>query len=670
MRDMSDDLSDKALKAVVQAGAQPTHDIAETIADHIAKNGAAPIRNSALTRFWQAIDRRPPLGCGAVGLEWLREHGVISHRDEVRMSQCSIDIDFARQAAWTPDCEENKDEEALWSSLSPLTREEYVAEEERVLARGRAVFHRYGPNMELGLLLVGLGGGFASGRITDVLRSTGYLMDAAKRRNGETGPTSASLGSDADKDMYLARLAAYVEQATAELAEKGLGDTPATGHSEKPKGEQQVPSQASADRTYRRLLETASFLLAVTEGPKALTPPSLNHQGEYTAQASTGGELLQQAGTGWLACIRVRFLHTGVRSRLLSSKMGSYPLGSGVPINQEDLLATLLAFSAAPLMALQMMGLSPSAQEMVDYVALWRHIGFYMGVEPRMLRRCFHSPRSAQYAFACISSHHFLPLAGRMDSSTPPPPSISSAFGPQMVAGSQSAMNANLTEKGITARPAPGAQTATLVGQPAILHFDHGPALPLLWSVSLRPPGNMAFSTLCSVMRFLLGDALSNATEVPGTTTRQYIGMRLRLLFLAYPPLFARYYPRKQWGEDLSANWAIIVRRLVLMGSKGRVATFRSRVSHASSTGKAHDDNDASVVALDPAEGRHVLRAYRRLMSEMLIATLALLVCVLLGVAWLLSMAWASFQGGAFVQQCLAHTDRRDHTTWIDMILR
>lgn len=54
----------------------------------------------------------------------------------------------------------------------------------------------------------------------------------------------------------------------------------------------------------------------------------------------------------------------------------------GVPINQEDMAATLLAFSTNAIVGVQFVaGVGMSRREEEDYLALWRYIGWLLGVE-------------------------------------------------------------------------------------------------------------------------------------------------------------------------------------------------------------------------------------------------------------------------------------------------
>jgi hypothetical protein len=51
-----------------------------------------------------------------------------------------------------------------------------------------------------------------------------------------------------------------------------------------------------------------------------------------------------------------------------------------VPINQEDLLVTQLAFSQLVMVALERMGIGASRRDMESFLHLWRYIGHLMGV--------------------------------------------------------------------------------------------------------------------------------------------------------------------------------------------------------------------------------------------------------------------------------------------------
>ncbi len=111
----------------------------------------------------------------------------------------------------------------------------------------------------------------------------------------------------------------------------------------------------------RRLAETAKFVCAVAE---------------------PGG--LVRGAEGFRITIRVRLIHAQVR-RLIHQKGGWRTDLWGTPINQHDMLGTILLFANAWLDGVEAMGISTTAEEAEDYVHLWRVVGHIIGVEPGLL---------------------------------------------------------------------------------------------------------------------------------------------------------------------------------------------------------------------------------------------------------------------------------------------
>jgi len=146
---------------------------------------------------------------------------------------------------------------------------------------------------------------------------------------------------------------------------------------------------------YRSLIAGFSIpkIAAVIQSTAYLAPPSRPDQalqrlldtGEFTV-ACTALEVdaLLPGGIGWKTALHVRFLHAKVRFDILN-RQGKNKWNTdkfGVPINQEDMAATTLAFSTNVLIGVDLIaGISISDQERVDYMALWRYIGWLLGVE-------------------------------------------------------------------------------------------------------------------------------------------------------------------------------------------------------------------------------------------------------------------------------------------------
>ena len=131
-------------------------------------------------------------------------------------------------------------------------------------------------------------------------------------------------------------------------------------------GEPPRMSKATIDRSYQRLMETTQWLISCMP-PGAMEP----------------------GNPGWASTVRVRLLHTTMRRRILEKSRKEWETKGfsiyderkdGIPISQEDFMATHCAFATTPLICLNKTGLPPTPQECEDWTALWRVIGFYFGM--------------------------------------------------------------------------------------------------------------------------------------------------------------------------------------------------------------------------------------------------------------------------------------------------
>lgn len=115
------------------------------------------------------------------------------------------------------------------------------------------------------------------------------------------------------------------------------------------------------ERADRRLAETSRFITAVT--------------------AKDG---LRPGALGWQLVLHVRLMHAAVRRLLLDSGRWSHEAWSH-PINQHDMLATILLFSNVFIDGIRRFGVHVSADEADDYQHLFRWVGELIGVEPELL---------------------------------------------------------------------------------------------------------------------------------------------------------------------------------------------------------------------------------------------------------------------------------------------
>lgn len=115
-----------------------------------------------------------------------------------------------------------------------------------------------------------------------------------------------------------------------------------------------VQSKYLVENPRKRLEETGEFLFAVGSR-QAFT----NH------------------GVGFLQCLKVRLLHAG--ARYYSRVEGE------VPVNQEDLLGTNLAFSLIVIRGLQKLGVELTETEKQAYMYLWNCVGQLLGIDSPLM---------------------------------------------------------------------------------------------------------------------------------------------------------------------------------------------------------------------------------------------------------------------------------------------
>lgn len=118
-----------------------------------------------------------------------------------------------------------------------------------------------------------------------------------------------------------------------------------------------------ARRPTRRLFETAQMIIDVM---------------------SPGG--LGPGGRGLRTVQKVRLMHAAIRHLLQHDDRQPWPADDlGLPINQEDLLGTLMTFSWLILDGLRTLGVTWSDGDKQAYTATWMHVGRLMGIEPALV---------------------------------------------------------------------------------------------------------------------------------------------------------------------------------------------------------------------------------------------------------------------------------------------
>ncbi|THU95363.1 hypothetical protein K435DRAFT_723767 [Dendrothele bispora CBS 962.96] len=319
-----------------------------------------------------------------------------------------------------------------------------------------------------------------------------------------------------------------------------------------PSGGNDELSSAQNDRTFRRLLETFQFVLEVM---RCVVP----------APEEGGIVHLQPGGIGWKSIIRVRMLHGVARARVRARMQAGE--ADFVPISQEDMSATLASFSTIPLWTLDKLGISYNKRDAEAYVALWRHVGFYMGVSPDILQRHFSSAGVAEKFLASLGIHVFSRDLGDEDS------------------------------------------------------LIHAPTVPVLRAASDRPPFHSTFEWNCAITRYLLGTSLANHLDVPQTSWSMTIKLHIILAAQHYPVFFAQWYGkiRPGWLDKRRYTYGLgmamtLRRQLGMRKTKFRPVGGKVEESHW----------EDEKVNPDYETGRVLTRYWREVITEMVAVSLGL----------------------------------------------
>ncbi|MCJ1259807.1 hypothetical protein MMC24_007646 [Lignoscripta atroalba] len=105
---------------------------------------------------------------------------------------------------------------------------------------------------------------------------------------------------------------------------------------------------------------------------------------QHILQCTQSLESIQPGGAGHASSIRVRLLHAAVRQRIMKlaqQRPEYYNVEKlGIPINDLDCIATIGTFSATLVwLSLPRQGIWLREQEILDYIALFRYIGYLTG---------------------------------------------------------------------------------------------------------------------------------------------------------------------------------------------------------------------------------------------------------------------------------------------------
>jgi hypothetical protein len=111
-------------------------------------------------------------------------------------------------------------------------------------------------------------------------------------------------------------------------------------------------------RTYKRLLATLQLVLNVT--------------------SCTG---FTPRGRAVISAQKLRLLHAGTRY-IVRKALPGFEQKYGIPVNQEDMLGTVLGFSLLVIQGLRTLGAGLSRKEEEDFLYVWKVFGVMMGIHP------------------------------------------------------------------------------------------------------------------------------------------------------------------------------------------------------------------------------------------------------------------------------------------------
>ncbi|WP_043393934.1 oxygenase MpaB family protein [Archangium violaceum] len=237
-----------------------------------------------------------------------------------------------------------------------------------LILEGQRFFNRCAPQMLLALFCASLPSCYAASKGVQVLHRTGKMgrdrVTRARRRLSGSPRSSGSGGllSTLARDLLLP----WMERFKGSRRSDSGGGLPTN--------------------LFRRILETAQMVVDVTAPDQGPGNPAG----------------LEPGGRGIRTAQKVRLMHAVVR-RLIAQE-GRWSPALGQPINQEDMAATMLAFSVVTLRALPKLGCDTSPRERQAYYHSWRVVGHIMGIQDELLPERY---EDGEQLYDKIAQRHF-----------------------------------------------------------------------------------------------------------------------------------------------------------------------------------------------------------------------------------------------------------------------
>lgn len=125
---------------------------------------------------------------------------------------------------------------------------------------------------------------------------------------------------------------------------------------------------------------------------------------QMVVDCMSAGGLTTPGGRGRLTIQKVRLMHATIRR--LAPTSPSWKPEYGVPVNQEDLAGTLMAFSQIAVDGLEKLGIEITDQDRQAYLHCWNVAGHVLGIQDTLLPK---TPVEAKALADAIAAHQFGP---------------------------------------------------------------------------------------------------------------------------------------------------------------------------------------------------------------------------------------------------------------------
>ena len=116
-------------------------------------------------------------------------------------------------------------------------------------------------------------------------------------------------------------------------------------------------------------------------------------------------------GAAVVTAQKLRLLHAGVRG-IVRRRLPDYEATYGVPVNQEDMLGTIMGFSYLVIEGLRQLEIGLSAAEEDDLYYLWSIFAHTMGIDPNAIPSTVEDARTFYAAYA---RRHYVDAADNPD---------------------------------------------------------------------------------------------------------------------------------------------------------------------------------------------------------------------------------------------------------------